>query len=92
LTEFKNLLTKWRHAPDFKEAFVALLDNFDQMRTRDYQQKIDFNTDLTLKLFIRIDRSLNNTQRTYLLKRIRSMATDFDKLSCDPAWINPSVE
>lgn len=92
LTEFKNLLTKRRHAPDFKEAFVALLVNFDQMRTRDYQQKIDFNTDLTLKLFIRIDRSLNNTQRTYLLKRIRSMAADFDKLSCDPAWINPSVE
>ncbi len=92
LTEFKNLLTKRRHAPDFKEAFVALLVNFDQMRTRDYQQKIDFNTDLTLKLFIRIDRSIDTIQRTYLLKRIRSMAADFDKLSCDPARINPSVE
>lgn len=92
LTEFQNLLTKQRQAPDFKEAFVALLVNFDQMRTREYQQKIDINTDLTLKLLIKIDRSLNATQRTYLLKRIGSMAADFDKLSCDPVQITPSVE
>jgi len=87
LTEFQNLLTKQRQAPDFKEAFVALLVNFDQMRTREYQQKIDINTDLTLKLLIKIDRSLNATQRTYLLKRIGSMAADFDKLSCDPVQV-----
>jgi len=87
LTEFQNLLTKRRQAPDFKETFVALLVNFDQMRTREYQQKIDFNTDLALQLFIKIDRSLNTTQRTYLLKRIGSMAADFDKLSCDPVRI-----
>jgi hypothetical protein len=87
LTEFQNLLTKRRQAPDFKKTFVALLVNFDQMRTREYQQKIDFNTDLTLQLFIKIDRSLNTTQRTYLLKRIGSMAADFDKLSCDPVRI-----
>jgi hypothetical protein len=88
LTEFRNLLTKRRQEPNFKQAFVALLVNFDQLRTRDYQQKIDFNTDLTLKLFIKIDRSLTATQRTYLLKRIRSMAADFDKLSCDPVQVN----
>jgi len=87
LTEFQNLLTKRRQATDFKQTFVALLVNFDQLRTRDYQQKIDFNTDLTLKLFIKIDRSLTATQRTYLLKRIRSMAADFDKLSCDPVQV-----
>ena len=87
LTEFRNLLTTRRQAPDFKEAFVALLVNFEQLRTRDYQQKIDFNTDVTLKLFIKIDRSLDTTQRTYLLKRIGSMAADFDKLSCDPVQI-----
>lgn len=87
LTEFRNLLTTRRQAPDFKEAFVALLVNFDQLRTREYQQKIDFNTDVTLKLFVKIDRSLDTTQRTYLLKRIGSLAADFDKLSCDPVQI-----
>jgi hypothetical protein len=87
LREFQDLLTERRHAPDFKEAFTALLVNFDQMRTREYQHKIDFNTDLTLKLFIKIDRSLNTTQRAYLLKRIDSMAADFDKLSCDPVQV-----
>ena len=61
LTEFQNLLVKRRHGPDFKEALVALLVNFDHMRAPDYQQKIDYNTDLTFKLLMKIDRSLTRT-------------------------------
>jgi hypothetical protein len=89
LTEFNNLLAKRRHDPNFKEAFVALLVNFDQMRALDYQKKIDYNTEVIFKLLIKIDRSLNPTQRAYLLKRIDSLAADFEKLSCDPALIKP---
>jgi gas vesicle protein len=87
LTEFKNLLAKRRHDPNFKENFVALLNNFDQMRAPDYQKKIDYNTEVTFRLLMKIDRSLNPTQRAYLLKRIESLAADFEKLSCDPAPI-----
>jgi hypothetical protein len=87
LTEFKNLLATRRHNPDFKEAFVALLINFDQLRAPDYQKKIDYNTEVTFRLLMKIDQSLNPTQRAYLLKRIESLAADFDKLSCDPARI-----
>ncbi|MGD8212894.1 MAG: DUF6279 family lipoprotein [Desulfobacterales bacterium] len=87
LTEFKNLLAKRRHDPNFKENFVALLNNFDQMRAPDYQKKIDYNTEVTFRLLMKIDRSLNPTQRAYLLKRIESLAADFEKLSCDPARI-----
>jgi len=91
LAEFQNLLGKRRHDPDFKEAFVALLVNLDQMRTPDFQKKIDYNTDVTFKLIMKIDRSLNKTQRAYLLKRIGTLAADFEKLSCDPARIKPKL-
>jgi len=90
LTEFQNLLVKRRHGLDFKEALVALLVNFDHMRAPDYQQKIDYNTDLTFKLLMKIDRSLTRIQRAYLLKRIGSLAADFEKLSCDPVRIKPA--
>ena len=90
MAEFKNLLAKRRQDPNFKEAFVALLINFDHMRAPDYQKKIDYNTEVTFKLLMKIDRSLNPTQRAYLLKRIGSMASDFEKLSCDPVRIKPS--
>jgi len=89
LAEFQNLLAKRRHDPDFKEAFVTLLVNFDQIRAPEYQQKIDYNTEVTFKLIMKIDGSLNPTQRVYLLKRIESLAADLDKLSCDPVRIKP---
>jgi hypothetical protein len=89
LAEFQNLLGKRRHDPDFKEAFVALLVNLDRMRTPDFQKKIDYNTDVTFKLIMKIDRSLNKIQRAYLLKHIGNLAADFEKLSCDPARIRP---
>ena len=89
LTEFKNLLTKRRHDPDFKENFVALLVDFDHMRAPDYQKKINYNTEVTFRLLMKIDRSLKPTQRVYLLKRIGSLASDFEKLSCDPLRIKP---
>jgi hypothetical protein len=89
LTEFKNLLAKRKHDPNFKDAFVALLINYDQIRAPDYQKKIDYNTEVTFKLLMKIDRSLNPTQREYLMKRIGSLAADFEKLSCDPVRIKP---
>ncbi len=82
--ELKNLLT-WRGDPDFKDAFVDLLVNIDQRRSAHYQNNIDVNTDLTLMLLTKIDRSLTPTQRSFLLKRIHALSADLEKLSCDPA-------
>ena len=87
LAEFKDLLAKRRHDQGFKEAFVALLVNFDQMRAPEYQKKIDDNTEVTFELLMKIERSLNPTQRAYLVKRLRSLAADFEILSCDPATL-----
>ena len=87
LSEFQNLLTRRRHDSGFREAFVTLLVNLDQMRIPEYQQKIDYNTDLTIKLLMEISRTLNPAQNAYLLKRIGSLAADLDILSCDPVQI-----
>ena len=89
VSEFRKLLVTRKQAPDFKDAFVTLLVNLDGMRTLEYQKKIEYNTDITLKLFISIERSLSPTQRAYLLKRISSLADDFEKLACDPVQIKP---
>ena len=85
LAEFKDLLANRRQESEFKEAFVALLVNLDQMRAPEYQKKIDDNTEVTFELLMKMERSLNSTQRAYLLKRLRSLAADFEILSCDPA-------
>jgi hypothetical protein len=87
LTEFQNLFTSQRQHPHFKAVFVSLLDNLDQLRAPEYQRKIDYNTDLTFKLLMKIEQSLSTNQRTYLLQKIFSLAADFDKLSCDPVKI-----
>ena len=89
LTEFQTLFTGRRQNPHFKATFVSLLDNLDQLRAPEYQQKIDYNTELTFKFLMRIERSLSTTQRTHLLQKISSLAADFDKLSCDPVQVKP---
>ncbi len=83
--ELKNLLTKRQDDPDFRGAFVNLLLNIDQLRSAHYQNNIDVNTDLTLMLLAKIERSLTPIQRSYLLGRIRTFSADFEKQNCDPA-------
>ena len=87
LAKFKDLLVERRHDPDFKETFVAMLINLDELRAAEYQKKIDYNTDVTIKFFVKIDRTLKPTQRKHLVKRIKSLAVDFEKISCDPVKI-----
>ena len=89
LTEFQNLFTRRKQHSHFKAAFVSLMNNLDHLRSADYQQKIDYNTDLTFKLLMKIEQSFSTTQRAYLLQQIDSLAADFDKLSCDPVQIRP---
>jgi len=76
-------------SPYFKATFVLLLNNLDQLRAADYRQKIDYNTNLTIKLLMKIEPSLSTSQRAYLLQHIYSQAADFDKLSCDPDQLKP---
>ncbi len=90
--ELRKMLTRRKDEPDFKDAFVDLLVNVDQRRSVEYQKKIDFNMELTVDLLVKIDRSLTPTQRSYLLKRIHTLAADFEKLSCNPAVARLSIQ
>ncbi len=78
-------LLAWRNSSrTFRTAVLQFIVNPELFRTPAYQAKIENNIDLTIKLIIQLDRLLTPAQRSYLLKRIDSLATDFDKLSCDP--------
>ena len=69
---------------EFRKKIAELIVNPELMYTAAYQQKIDFNTEVTFDFIIDLDRLFTLEQRRYLLKRIESLASDFDKLSCDP--------
>ncbi len=83
-TEARRLLARRSSNPEFRATLLKLIVNPEHMRTPAYQTKIETNIELTIKLIIQLDRLLTPAQRSYLLKRIDSLATDFDKLSCDP--------
>jgi hypothetical protein len=79
-----ELLENRDASPEFRKKLAALIVNPELEYTAAYQQKIDFNTEVTFNFIIEIDRLLTRDQRKFLLKRIESLASDFDKLSCDP--------
>lgn len=80
----RRLLGQRSRNPEFRAALLELIVNPENMKTPAYQMKREFNSDLTIKLIIQLDRLLTPVQRSYLLRRIESLAQDFDKLSCDP--------
>ena len=82
--EARRLLSQRSSSSDFRANLLELIINPEPRRSPAYQQKIDTNIDLTIKFIIRLDRHLTAEQRSYLIKRIASLAADFDKLSCDP--------
>jgi len=83
-TDARRLLARRSSNPEFRATLIKLMVNPEQMRTPAYQTKIETNIELTIKLIIQLNRLLTTAQRSYLLKRIDSLAADFDKLSCDP--------
>jgi len=89
--EARRLLARRSNSPEFRPTLLNLIVNPEQLRTPAYQTKIETNIELTIKLIIQLDRLLTPAQRSYFLKRIDSLATDFDKLSCDPKDI-PKVQ
>ena len=85
--EARRLMLRRHDGPDFRIAMQALLTHPESMRTFEYQRKIDFNTAVTIKLMVRLNKLLSEKQRSYLLDRIESLAADFDILSCDPEML-----
>jgi len=82
--EARRLLARAKSDPVSEKSLQELIADPERMRTAAYQKAIEINTDVTLKFIMRLDRLLTPGQRTFFLKRIESLAADFDKLSCDP--------
>ena len=80
----RTVLDKRTDSPEFRKEMFDLVVYSERLRTEAYQQKIDFNTDVTLKFMVQLDRLLTPDQRQHLLKRIESLASDLDRISCDP--------
>ena len=81
--EAHRLLTRAKTNPALRSSLEALIIHSERMRSLAYQQKIDINTGITIRFLMKMDELLSPRQRTYLIKRIESLATDFDKLNCD---------
>ena len=80
----QTLLENRNDSPEFRKKVFDLVVYPEQMWPAAYQKKVDFNTEVTFNFIIQLDRLLTPEQRTYFLKRIASLASDFDKISCDP--------
>jgi hypothetical protein len=80
--EIMHLLQQRKDLPDFEIRMTEILVNPERMRTIGFQEKTDFNTNLTIKLVVEINHLMTTTQRTHLLKRINSIADDFEQIKC----------
>ncbi len=83
----RTLLEKRNDSLEFRKEMFDLIVYSERLRPEAYQQKIDFNTDVTLKLMVQLDRLLTDEQRQHFIKRIESLASDLDSISCDPYTI-----
>jgi len=82
--EVRRLFSRRSSSPDFRADLLKFIVNSESLRTPAYQAKIEANIETTIHFIVQLDRLLTPGQRTHLLKRIESLAEDFDKLSCDP--------
>jgi len=82
--EARRLISRRSNSPDFRADLLKFIVNPESLRTPAYQTKIEANIETPIHLIIQLDRLLTPGQRAHLLKRIESLAEDFDKLSCDP--------
>ena len=82
--DIRRLLTQRSAATYFRERFSEMLINPERGRSPGYQQKIEYNTAVSLNFLVTINRLLPPDQRKKLLRRLNDLAEDFDRLSCEP--------
>jgi len=82
--EIRRLLKQRGDATDFEEKFSEMLVYPERSRPPEYQEKIEYNTAVTLNFIVSIDRLLTPDQRKKLVRRLNDLAADFERLSCGP--------
>ncbi len=83
-SDLRRLLARRADATDFRENLSEMLIYPERFRYPEYQEKLEYNTAVTLKFIVAIDRLMTIEQRKKLVRRLNDLAEDFDRLSCEP--------
>jgi hypothetical protein len=59
----------------------ALIDYNDINRAQDYQEKIDYNKEITKDFFLRFSNTLADDQREKMINKLEKLIQDLDELS-----------
>lgn len=82
--DLRRLLTRRADEGDFREKLGEMLIYPERSRFPEYQEKLEYNTAVTLKFIITINRLMTSEQRQKLMQRLNDLAGDFDRLKCKP--------
>lgn len=79
--EFKRVLALRADRAAYEAAFKKLISEPDFGRSEELKRKLAYNSDLAVKLYLELDKTLTSKQRSHMVKKLRSYADDFQLLS-----------
>ncbi len=82
--DLRRLLARRADTNDFREKLSEMIIYPERSRSPEYQEKLEYNKVVTLKFIVAIDRLMTPGQRKKLVRRLNSLAKDFDRLKCEP--------
>jgi hypothetical protein len=77
----KQILLKRDEDNFLQPALLTLVEQRRNLRSKTFNDKIVFNDKLDKQLYQELDRSLYSQQRAFLVKKLRSIASDFRELA-----------
>lgn len=79
--EFRRVLALRSDRKVYETAFKKLISNPDFGRSDELKRKLAYNSELAVKLYLELDKTLTQRQRDHMVKKMRSYADDFQLLS-----------
>ena len=79
--EFRRVLALRSDRKRYETAFKKLISNPDFGRSDELKRKLAYNSELAVKLYLQLDRTLTQRQREHMVKKLRNYADDFQLLS-----------
>lgn len=82
--DLHRLLARRSDSAEFREKLSEMLIYPEHSRLPEFQEKLEYNTAVTLNFMVTIARMMTPEQRKKLVGRLNDLAEDFDRLSCKP--------
>ena len=86
------LLQEKGESEEVRESLTGLLIAPDAAWPEDYRAAVEHNRDATLRLFARLYELADESQRQRLLRRLNSLAGQFDRVACAAAFAPSATE